>query len=387
MESKLFNVLNANHSIENIIHTLKNTYNLYVRVDDESELILIKYIRDKSNFNEPVVNECRGVIMTKDKKVLCFPPERSITLDKITEIIGDDLQNVRYEEHIDGTMINIFYNPLKERWEKSTRSRIGANCSWLCKETFASLFEDASNGMDLSLLDSNLCYTFVLAHPKSRIIVKHEKPFISLVTVRRITETGYENISLEETQSSLCEKGLSVKIPKVYNFNSMEEMKQFVLKQDSKSQGIIIKYKNLRSKMRNKEYEFLKNLKGNTPNLFELYLRLRKDMKVRPFLQHFSEYKKKFNNFREEIHQITYRIYNWYVNVFINKYCDKDEIPYEFKPHCSKLHSIYIEGIRNNRKNRIVLKTVISYVNNLPIYSIMYIRNHYIDRINESINN
>ena len=72
--------------------------------------------------------------MTNNKKVICFPPERSISIDKMEEHIGEDLQNVRYEEHIDGTMINVFYNPMKDRWEKSTRSRIGANCTWLCKD-------------------------------------------------------------------------------------------------------------------------------------------------------------------------------------------------------------------------------------------------------------
>tara|TARA_Y100000310_G_scaffold331448_1_gene405058 strand:- start:129 stop:1292 length:1164 start_codon:yes stop_codon:yes gene_type:complete len=386
MESKMLSLLNSDKNIDELIPILKNTYKLYVRVDDESNLILVKYIRNKSNFEEPIVNECRGIVMTRDKKVICFPPERSISIEKMIEYTENDLTNIRYEEHVDGTMINVFYNPIKERWEKATRSRIGANCTWLCKETFASLFKDASNDMDLSILDRELCYTFVLAHPKSRIIVRHKTPFICLVTVRKITQTGYENISLEETQSSLCEKGLAIKIPKVYNFVSIEDMKRFVSKQDSNNQGIIIKYKNFRAKMRNKEYEFLKDLKGNTPHLVELYLRLRKEMKVRPFLIHFSEYKKKFNAFREDIHQITYRIYNWYVNVYINKYCDRDEIPYEFKPHCTNLHNLYIEGIKNHRKERITLNKVISYVNNLPVYSIIYIRNHYIERINNSIN-
>ena len=387
MVSKMLSLLNSDKNIDEIILILKNTYKLYVRINDESNLILVKYIRDKSNFEEPIVNECRGIVMTRDKKVICFPPERAISIEKMIEYVGNDLTNIRYEEHIDGTMINVFYNPIRDRWEKATRSRIGANCTWLCKETFASLFKDASNDMDLSILDRELCYTFVLAHPKNRIIVKHKTPFICLVTVRKITQDGYENISLEETQSSLCEKGLAITIPKVYNFASIEDMKRFVSKQDSNNQGIIIKYKNFRAKMRNKEYEFLKDLKGNTPHLAELYLRLRKEMKVRPFLIHFSEYKKKFNTFREEIHQITYRIYNWYVNVYINKYCDRDEIPYEFKPHCTNLHNLYIEGIKNYRKERITLNKVISYVNNLPVYSIIYIRNHYIERINDSINN
>ena len=48
MESKLFNVLNANNSLNEVITNLKNTYKLYVRVDEESELILIKYISTES---------------------------------------------------------------------------------------------------------------------------------------------------------------------------------------------------------------------------------------------------------------------------------------------------------------------------------------------------
>ena len=385
-DSELFTLLNTNRSMDDLLNVFQQKYHLYIRHNISSDLVLIKYDRKKSKMGESLVRECRGVILTKEKRVICFPPEKSITLEKMKAIVGDDIDNVRFEEHVDGTMINVFYNPIKQRWEKSTRSRIGANCSWLCKETFATLFKEASNDLDLNVLDKDLSYTFVLVHPKNRIVVKYTTPFISLVTVRKIHQHGYENRSLEEVSESLRRKGIFVKIPKVYRFSTMDEMCEYVSHQDSRSQGIIVKYKFYRSKMRNKEYEFLKKLKGNSPHLMELYLRLRKDMKVKPFLRHFGEYKKKFNEFREEIHQITYRIYNWYVNVYINKYSERDEIPYEFKPHCANIHKIYIDGIINSRRIRITLNKVITYVNALPIYTIIFIRNKYVERVNNSIN-
>ena len=382
----MFSLLNTDKSIEDIIYELKETHKLYVREEENTDLVLIKYDRNKSNFDEAIVNECRGIVVTREKKIICFPPERSIPLDRMTEIVGDNTENVRYEEHVDGTMINVFYNPGSDTWIKSTRSRIGANCNWLCNETFASLFNEASNDMDFNILDKELCYTFVLVHPKNRIVVKYDTQFICLVSVRRIGTTSYENLSLESVQASLLEKGLTVKIPTVYKFATINKMREHVLTQDSKTQGIIVKYENYRAKMRNAEYVMLRKLKGNTPNIADLYLRLRKDRNVKPFLKHFTEFRTKFNEVRDDIHQITYRLYNWYVNVFINKYCGATEIPYEFKPHCSNLHKQYIDSIKNKKRQRITLNKVISYVNQLPIYSLVFIRKHYIERIEESLN-
>jgi len=56
-------------------------------------------------------------------------------------------------------------------------------------------------------------------------------------------------------------------------------------------------------------------------------------------------------------------------------------------PYTKALLSAIPVADLDRRKERITLKTVISYVNNLPIYSLMYIRTHYIERLNEIINN
>ena len=66
---------------------------------------------------------------------------------------------------------------------------------------------------------------------------------------------------------------------------------------------------------------------------------------VSEYLKEFPEHKNIFKKFQEDIHQITYRLYNWYANVYIKKYFERESIPYEYKPHCDKLHKIYKTSI------------------------------------------
>lgn len=376
----IFDLLNSDKSYKDIVSILKNEYKLYTRTEQGSNLTLVKYNRDNTDMSVDFVRQFRGLVFrNSDLKILCFPPEKSFISDEFLRVVGDDWVNVRCEEYEDGTMINVYYDDNSSQWIISTRSRIGAKCSWLCDETFDTLFRDASQDMDLNMLDKTVCYTFVLGHPKTRIVVKHKRPFVCLVSARRVGDSNYEDVPLEEIRDNLLEKNINVKLPKIYNFASFEEVKDYVSKQSAMSQGIMLKYKNIRTKLRNKEYNYIKSLKGNTPYLINLYLELRKARNVSNYLKYFPEHKALFNNFREDIHQITYRIYNWYVNVHIKKYFDKEAIPYQYKPHCQKLHNNFKDSVRRNQKKRVSLNTVISYVNQLPIYSLIFIRNYYIE--------
>merc|ERR1712138_202116 len=97
----------------------------------------------------------------------------------------------------------------------------------------------------------------------------------------------------------------------------------------------------MRTKIRNSKYAHVKSMKSNTPFLINTYLELRKKRKVDQFLKHFEEYKDIFRKFQEEIHSITYEIYNWYVNCHKIRQYNVKEIPYQYKPHCRNLHNMY----------------------------------------------
>lgn len=111
---------------------------------------------------------------------MCFAPEKSLDYSLFV-----DKYNTEYswlEDFIDGTMINVFYDNIKETWEIATRSSVGANIVFFndvknykyfdnnnyfkdyYNLTFRSMFFEAytSCNLDLNCLDKNmfiLCIT------------------------------------------------------------------------------------------------------------------------------------------------------------------------------------------------------------------------------------
>ena len=77
------------------------------------------------------------------------------------------------------------------------------------------MFEEVAmkNGLDFSSFHQDICFTFVLIHPKNRIVVKHTNADLILVCARRLYPDHYENLDLEEIQKEYKEKGMNVNIP------------------------------------------------------------------------------------------------------------------------------------------------------------------------------
>ena len=76
-------------------------------------------------------------------------------------------------------------------------------------------------------------------------------------------------------------------------------LKQCIEKMDYQEQGLVFKYGNIRSKIRNQKYNSVKMMRGNDPNLFMNYLKLRKENQVMAYLSYFPEHKEQFASFRQ----------------------------------------------------------------------------------------
>ena len=91
-------------------------------------------------------------------------------------------------------MVNIFYDKKQGKHIISTRSRVGAKCYWTSDKMFNEMFEEVAmkNGLDFSSFHQDICFTFVLIHPKNRIVVKHTNADLILVCARRLYSDHYE---------------------------------------------------------------------------------------------------------------------------------------------------------------------------------------------------
>ena len=115
-----------------------------------------------------------------------------------------------------------------------------------------------------------------------------------------------------------------------------------------------------RSKITNKKYKELCELKGNKPitidqsnnkNLFYLYFRLLKQKNVGKFLKEFDSegtsgtpsttYKQIFMWFYTLIHNYSLHLFKTYHYSFVKKSFNKPDIPYDLKPLCGDLHKMY----------------------------------------------
>lgn len=286
---------------------------------------LIKYPPEKKY--DPLYRNLRSAIYKGDRLV-CMSPGKSVPLDETIPI-----QEYIVEEFAEGIMINVFYD---EEWKIATKSNIGANCKFDSPRTFAELFEDCKQVMGLSYdqLNKNLCYSFVMQHPEHRIVTPLTKPTLVCVAM------------FHGEQELLSD----VYPPTRYTFSTLEEAKEFA--QRGLHKGLVFKYKELRSKIRNKLHHSIEQLKQNAP-FPERYVLLRNKPMLKEYLFYFPEEKVKADLLETKIQNRTTLLYNTYRSCFMFKKEKAKDHP--MKGALYDLHTIYLQELypRSLSKKRV----------------------------------
>ena len=397
------NVTNALKNEDNYFTIKKYTFN-------NNEYKIIKYSKEVikslavSNYDEYLsVSKFRSVIV-RNNKVVCFAPEKS--LDYSYFVNSYSTENSWLEDYIDGTMINVFYDNIKQTWEIATRSTVGGNIVFFndvknykyfdnnnyfkdyYNLTFRSMFFEACNicNLDLNCLDEKYVYSFVLQHPFNRIVTPIVTPVIYLVKVYEITHPinnvlsviNLDQVTINEIniQSLLnCPPytflNSNIKFVNKYPVTNFAEIKDYYA---SGNAGYNCK-DGTRSKIRNASYEEVRKLRGNQPKLQFNYLSLKQQNKVGEFLQYYPEHTVIFNKFKLALYYYTSNLFMNYISCFIRKEKPLKEYEFEFKSHMYKLHEKYKTELKPNNKI-IDKKYVIDYVNALHPAQQMFIINY-----------
>lgn len=363
-----------------------------LKVKKYNGLNLIKYDKKKLNWdNISTLGLFRSVICN-DEKILSFSPPKSVNLKEINNLSEYNFENFKLEEFVEGTMINVFWNESKNDWDLATRSNIGAKCSFNMnyeqKNTFRYMFLDAMNytNLDFDNLNKSYSYSFILQHPENRIVVPFNTRKLYLVGVYSFNNyvVKLEKNELDRITKNINENSFNIYKPLSFEVVINEKLESFedVLNffntthdLDYKILGCVLKSDYKRLKIRNKNYETVRHLKGNTPKLQYQYYCLRRENKVKDFLDYYPDNKNLFQRFRSDLHEWTSKLHHYYLDCFVFKTKSLKEYPYEFKPHLYELHKLYIDELRMKSVN-ISKAIVINYVNNLPPQRLMYSVNY-----------
>lgn len=344
--------------------------------DDFTLLHYNKQALNHSNYH--TLGLFRSVIFYKNELV-CFSPPKSLPLDEFKKKMYDNYV-IWLEEFVEGTMINMFY--ANNEWHIATKTQIGGNNTFYTKsKTFKGMFVEAMIEESLTFedFDKDFCYSFVLQHPSNEIVNKINKPSIKLCRVYKC-----HNLTVEEYLLPYSHEKLS-RLCVDHDTNSGSVIPEKIIqyardnyatnKTNYHTMGIIIRNNVSHTKIRNPNYEMVKKIKGNQPNIQYQYLYLRKCGQVGEYLKYYPDAKTEFAKYRNQVHNFTNMIYKNYVDVFIKKTTPIQNIDYEYRPHVVELHKKYINEYRE-LKIAIHFNLVKEYINNLPIPRLLFAINY-----------
>lgn len=303
----------------------------------------------------------RSVIF-KNNKVVCFSPPKSIPYTDfqekypITECIVD--------EFIDGTMINVFYD--ESKWIISTRTIVGANCTFYSTKTFHEMFHETNINYDN--LNKQYCYSFVLQHPENRIVTPITTPKLYLIAVYQINDSGiYEQ---HKTNHCITE----YLMPTTFSFSSYKEAEEFVEKQSYEFKGVMIKTRGERTRITNSAYEKVKKLRGNSSSLLFTYLTLRSTVDQTEYEKYFPDHC--FPTYEKQLSQLVVLMHGLYMECFIKKTYSLKTYNQPFKQHLYELHMHYIHRLRQEKKC-VTKHEVKKYIVTLPPALLVKLITHY----------
>ena len=369
------------------------------RTPYKSSYKIIKY--DKKLLHDGLVSSyglCRSVIINSYNKVVGFSPPKSIKSVDFMKKYNENTDGVVAEEFIEGTMINVFWDDsigLEGSWEISTRNTIGATSSFYKNEksiTFRDMFLEAQQEtkLDFSLLEKEYCYSFVVQHPKNRIVVPFKRPKLYLVAVYSI-HTENDTISVNVHDSHKFKELFSstlVKFTEIYNFDNYSDLIERYASMNTPYNilGVVLynKLTGERTKIRNPVYEEVRNLKGNQPKLQYQYLCLRQQGKVGEFLKFYPENKKEFSEFRDKVHLFTNTLFSNYVSCYIKKEKPLKEFDQQYRTHMFLIHQKFVNELRENKQ--FITSTIVkNYVNEIHPSLLMHCVNFRLKKNEDNI--
>ena len=358
---------------EQKINVKKYTYN-------DEEYIIVKYVKQNLTKDEYETYGLARSIIISNGKVIGFSPPKSLEYTNFIE--KNKCEECFAEDFIDGTMVNLFYNAKVNYWEIATRSTIGANNQFFVnreddKRTFREMFFEACNiaNLDFNNLNTEYSYSFVLQHPNNRIVTPIDFPKLFLIRAYYInndTNNVYE-VSNDKL-TNLFNTGIFY--PQMYKIDTYENLEYYYNNSNTPfyCMGIMINSNNGRTKIRNKNYENIRELRGNQSRLQYHYLSLRNKGKVKDFLTFYGEFVEYFTEYRKTIHEYTNNLYSNYIKCYIRKEKQLKLFPYEFKVHMFNIHQKYLQDIKPTG-GYIDKNFVIEYFNGLHPSQQMHILN------------
>ncbi len=344
--------------------------NIHIFSNESEGTIIARFKgdREKIDFTDPLVIYNRSTVYDLEThQTLMVGPPKSIEYEQF-KLAHPTLEGVTVEDFPAGPMINLFHHPTKG-WKIATRSYVGGNNTFRSgSKSFRALFEEAllkTTGLTIetfgSKFDPTNTFSFVLTHPDYFDVTRYAEPSIVLVEVRDASnEHVRTELSLVKTYTESL--GFTIKYPKQYTFASWDAVEEFIKTQPSQEQGLVFRFLEERSKLRNPEYVRAQKLLGNHTKLIDIFAENLQNRTVSEFLEVFPEKMKEFDHFSEIYRRLVLSTHSFYIAHHTRPAGQKivfSEIPRPIQTAVWNLHKQYLESGTDRATRRQVKPIVV----------------------------
>jgi T4 RnlA family RNA ligase len=319
----------------------------------EEDLYVLNYSQIDSPKTNPVVIECRGLIVDNNLNVVCLPFNRFFNIGEALEITADfDFSNAEFFEKADGSLVKVYCH--KGVWNIGTRGTAFAESANYTGETFCSLVLEAFGCTDMQDFQQKMegtpkeyTYLFEYTSPKNRVVTPYTDNEMVLIGVR-CHRTSID-IGDEETLMVLANrlkntKGLNVRPAKVYHFDAKEDLLEAVQRLTGLQEGFVCYSYGERIKVKSDLYVQVHKLRGDNIPTPKRIAELVVTNEVDEYLAYFPEDRKLFDPYVKSYNQMLTEAQNKY-----DKYChieSQKEFAMQVKNDC------YFSLLFSARKNQ-----------------------------------
>ena len=310
-----------------------------LRVTESGDLYMLSvpnnlsFVDNESNEFKSAIVHCVGTILTKNtNQLVCygFPKTEEVKVSDESPFSDPIVTS----DYIDGTLLKAFFDGTT--WRLSTNGVINAYESyWISNKSFGELFDEClrSNLSALSL-DQTCSYQFILKHPSVHLNGS-DTPSLYHVGTFSNTELQYVDKKIDNP---------NVFTPGKHTFNTYSELLE-TMNTTKDCRGYIM-YSNSsqypRYKVLEEKYRTLRELIGNTPNMYLRYLECKAEGTSDILLKNFPKLRYHSAWVDKSLGVISKAVLQCYVEKFIFK---NKEAPINFyyRPIVYELHGNYMK--------------------------------------------
>lgn len=307
---------------------------------NDTDFVMFCYNQIKSDFNNPIVKECRGIIFEEG----CWENPVCHAFDKFfnygEDFVADiDWESAKVTEKIDGSLIKMWKNPDSNNYVISTNGTINAFDAPIEDYKYKSFGELFVNAIDITELLSVVrtynksTYMFELVSPVNRVVVPYEK-----LQVYFLGERDFEGRLTSFTDSECTEefKSIGVLTPKVFNLKTFEDIVNASKELPWDEEGYVVhdKYNN-RMKIKSPAYVMAHYSRMNGNISKKHLIKVVLENQEEEFLTYCSDYSEALNSVRSKMQD-----YLINCDIYINQ-CPQTEDRKEYAAFVNTLDEIY----------------------------------------------